>query len=405
MLELAGATGAAVVLDDQLWTVGDVPAPADIRLIADWIGGLHHDVHATATLADGLPAAPDLRRVAAGVLAISISQVHRHLVLWFRPELLQTITWAGDPRKADAAAGDGRIHPRRSFDSWVETIRGRAAPWTGAQLGAAAELRQALIGIVLRRAEEMAQVAAELGRVNKELEAFSYTVSHDLRAPMRHIAGYVDLVVESEGARLGERALRYLAHAKEASAFAGQLVDGLLDFSRMGRAALKIRATETAALVEDLAAELTRMEPGREIVWSIAPDLPVLQADPLLLQIAVRNLLENAVKYSRASQPARIAVRAVRRDDGDGLEIEDNGVGFQMKYVGKLFGVFQRLHAAEEFEGTGIGLANVRRIVERHGGTVWGRGEIKIGACFGFVLPRRTALEGSAVEGGGTTHA
>jgi chemotaxis family two-component system sensor kinase Cph1 len=237
MLELAGATGAAVVLDDQLWTVGDVPAPADIRLIADWIGGLHHDVHATATLADGLPAAPDLRRVAAGVLAISISQVHRHLVLWFRPELLQTITWAGDPRKADAAAGDGRIHPRRSFDSWVETIRGRAAPWTGAQLGAAAELRQALIGIVLRRAEEMAQVAAELGRVNKELEAFSYTVSHDLRAPMRHIAGYVDLVVESEGARLGERALRYLAHAKEASAFAGQLVDGLLDFSRMGRAA------------------------------------------------------------------------------------------------------------------------------------------------------------------------
>jgi len=125
----------------------------------------------------------------------------------------------------------------------------------------------------------------------------------------------------------------------------------------------------------------------------------------LLLQIAVRNLLENAVKYSRASQPARIAVRAVRRDDGDGLEIEDNGVGFQMKYVGKLFGVFQRLHAAEEFEGTGIGLANVRRIVERHGGTVWGRGEIKIGACFGFVLPRRTALEGSAVEGGGTTHA
>jgi len=405
MLELAGATGAAVVLDDQLWTVGDVPAPADIRLIADWIGGLHHDVHATATLADGLPAAPDLRRVAAGVLAISISQVHRHLVLWFRPELLQTITWAGDPRKADAAAGDGRIHPRRSFDSWVETIRGRAAPWTGAQLGAAAELRQALIGIVLRRAEEMAQVAAELGRVNKELEAFSYTVSHDLRAPMRHIAGYVDLVVESEGARLGERALRYLAHAKEASAFAGQLVDGLLDFSRMGRAALKIRATETAALVEDLAAELTRMEPGREIVWAIAPDLPVLQADPLLLQIAVRNLLENAVKYSRASQPARIAVRAVRRDDGDGLEIEDNGVGFQMKYVGKLFGVFQRLHAAEEFEGTGIGLANVRRIVERHGGTVWGRGEIKIGACFGFVLPRRTALEGSAVEGGGTTHA
>jgi light-regulated signal transduction histidine kinase (bacteriophytochrome) len=217
---------------------------------------------------------------------------------------------------------------------------------------------------------------------------------------MRHIAGYVDLVVETEGAQLGERTLRYLAHAKEAAAFAGQLVDGLLDFSRMGRAALKVRGTDTGTLVEDLVGEFTRLEPGRGIEWSVASDLPVLQADPLLLQVAVRNLLANAVKYSRERTPARIAVRAVRRDDGDGLEVTDNGVGFQMKYVDKLFGVFQRLHSAEEFEGTGIGLANVRRIVERHGGTVWGRGEIRKGASFGFVLPRRTGAEGSSIEGG-----
>jgi light-regulated signal transduction histidine kinase (bacteriophytochrome) len=399
MLALARATGAAVVLDDRIWTVGETPTHDAIRPIADWIGGLGREVFETASLDLLHASGQGLRHVAAGVLAISISQVHRHLVLWFRPEILQTVTWAGDPRKADVSA-DGRIHPRRSFESWVETIRGRAAPWTAAQVGAAGELRQALIGIVLRRAEEMAQVAAELGRVNKELEAFSYTVSHDLRAPMRHIAGYVDLVVESEGERLGERPLRYLAHAKEAAAFAGQLVDGLLDFSRMGRSALKVRAIDTGALVEELVAEFARLEPGREIVWSIAPDLPVLQADALLMQVAVRNLLGNAVKYSRSRRPARIAVRAVRRDDGEGLEVEDNGVGFQMKYAGKLFGVFQRLHAAEEFEGTGIGLANVRRIVERHGGKVWARGEIKSGACFGFVLPRRPTPDGSAVEAG-----
>ncbi|WP_429599524.1 ATP-binding protein [Variovorax sp. PvP013] len=399
MLALAGATGAAVVLDDRIWTVGEVPAHDDVRPLADWIWGLGREVFETASLAAHHATGHDLRHVAAGVLAISISQVHRHLVLWFRPEILQTVTWAGDPRKAHASA-DGRIHPRRSFESWVETIRDRATPWTPAQVGAAGELRQALIGIVLRRAEEMAQVAAELGRVNKELEAFSYTVSHDLRAPMRHIAGYVDLVVESEGDRLGERTLRYLAHAKEAAAFAGQLVDGLLDFSRMGRAALKVRAIDTGALVEELVGELVRLEPGREIVWSVAPDLPVLQADALLLQVAVRNLLGNAVKYTRGRRPAHIAVRAVRRDDGEGLEVEDDGVGFQMKYAGKLFGVFQRLHAAEEFEGTGIGLANVRRIVERHGGSVWARGEIRQGACFGFVLPRRTPADGPSAEAG-----
>ncbi|RZM02959.1 MAG: GAF domain-containing protein [Variovorax sp.] len=399
MLALARATGAAVVLDDRIWTVGEVPAEADVASLAGWIAGLRREVWETSSLAAHRAAGHDLPRVAGGVLAISISQVHRHLVLWFRPEILQTVTWAGDPRKPPASA-DGRIHPRRSFERWVETIRDRAAPWTPAQVGAAGELRQALIGIVLRRAEEMAQVAAELGRVNKELEAFSYTVSHDLRAPMRHIAGYVDLVVESEGARLDERTLRYLAHAKEAAAFAGQLVDGLLDFSRMGRAALKVRAIDTRLLVEELVGECTRMEPGREIVWSIASDLPVLHADALLLKTAVRNLLGNAVKYTRERRPAHIAVRAVRRDDGEGMEVEDDGVGFHMKYVGKLFGVFQRLHAAEEFEGTGIGLASVRRIVERHGGSIWARGEIRSGACFGFVLPRRTTTDASSAEAG-----
>jgi len=152
--------------------------------------------------------------------------------------------------------------------------------------------------------------------------------------------------------------------------------------------------------VEELVGECTRMEPGREIVWSIASDLPVLHADALLLKTAVRNLLGNAVKYTRERRPAHIAVRAVRRDDGEGMEVEDDGVGFHMKYVGKLFGVFQRLHAAEEFEGTGIGLASVRRIVERHGGSVWARGEIRSGACFGFVLPRRTTTDASSAEAG-----
>ena len=205
-------------------------------------------------------------------------------------------------------------------------------------MGAAVELRQALIGIVLRRAEELAAVATELGRVNRELEAFSYTVSHDLRAPMRHIAGYVDLVTQTEGQQLTDRARRYLGHVKDAAAFAGQMVDALLDFSRMGRAALQKRAVDTPSLVEGLVRELVRIEPGRHIEWHVEPDLPPLHADPLLLQVTVRNLLANAVKYSRTREPAVITVRAVRNAAGTGLEVEDNGVGFQMKYVDKLFG-------------------------------------------------------------------
>ncbi|WP_232062055.1 ATP-binding protein [Variovorax sp. PBS-H4] len=387
MLRVARAEGVAVVLNDTVWHVGQTPEKTQILQIAEWIVGMGAEVYHNNALPAHYAAADAFAAKAAGVLAISISQVHRHLVLWFRPEIVQTVTWAGEPRKAVTAAPDGRIHPRLSFASWVEHIRGRSVAWSDAEVGAAAELRQALIAIVLRRAEEMAAVATELARVNKELESFSYTVSHDLRAPMRHISGYVDLVVSQEGDKLSDRSLRYLTQAREASAFAGQLVDSLLDFSRMGRASLKRRAVDTSLLVSDLVRELSRGEQG-PVQWIVEPDLPLLHADALLVQVAVRNLLSNAIKYSRGRDPARVTVRGVRVAQGDGLEVEDNGVGFQMKYADKLFGVFQRLHAAEEFEGTGIGLANVKRIVERHGGEVWARGEVGVGATFGFVLPR-----------------
>lgn len=387
LLRFARASGAAVVRDDEVWSAGEVPSVPDIQALAAWVASQQVEVFHTSQLALHYAPAQGFQGIAAGVLAVSISQVHRHLILWFRPEIVKTVTWAGNPRKTLLAA-DGRIHPRLSFESWQERIRGASLPWSAAEVGVAGELRQALIGIVLRRAEEFADVAHELTRVNKELEAFSYTVSHDLRAPMRHIAGYVDLVVDLEKKALSERALRYLGNVKDAAAYAGQLVDALLDFSRMGRAALKQRPVDMQVLVQDLVGELSRQEPQRQVQWALDDSYPVLFADPFLLQMATRNYLANALKYTRGRDPVRIAVRAIRRPEGDGIEVEDNGVGFNMEYVGKLFGVFQRLHQAEEFEGTGIGLAIVKRIVERHGGVVWASGTPDQGARFGFTLPR-----------------
>jgi light-regulated signal transduction histidine kinase (bacteriophytochrome) len=190
---------------------------------------------------------------------------------------------------------------------------------------------------------------------------------------------------------LSDRTRRYLSHVKDASHFAGQLVDALLDFSRMGRSALKHVAVDLGMLVRDLKRELTLQYPQRRIHWEIDADLPKVWGDAILLQVAVRNLLGNAVKYTRQRDEAVIRVKALRTPEGEGLVIEDNGVGFQMKYVNKLFGVFQRLHQAEEYEGTGIGLASVRRIIERHGGQVTADGVPNEGATFTFTLPRREA--------------
>ena len=382
---LADAAGAAVVLNNSCWTTGQTPEPDAVRNLAHWIVERGQDLFSTDRLPDVYPEGKALLPGCAGVLAVSISQVHRHVVLWFRPEVVQTIQWAGDPRKTQLPS-DGRIHPRRSFDSWQERVRGRSAPWLVAQLAAVMELRQALLALVLRRAEELAGHAIELGRVNRELEAFSYTVSHDLRAPMRHIAGYVDLVID-DNPQLDERALRYLNHVKGAASYAGELVDALLDFSRLGRSGLRPTWVETGPLVKDLLEEIRQQEKDRVIEWDLQAPLPRVWADPLLLQVALRNLLSNAAKYTRHRETAQVRVAAVSQPGGVGLEIQDNGAGFPMKYVGKLFGVFQRLHRTEDFAGTGIGLANVKRIVERHGGSVWARGEPDHGATFGFILP------------------
>ena len=249
-------------------------------------------------------------------------------------------------------------------------------------------MRLAVLGIVLRKAEEMAELATELKRSNKELEAFSYSVSHDLRAPLRHIAGYAELLGDMEQSNLSERGQRFLDTIGESAKFAGTLVDNLLSFSQMGRSAMRQSDVNLSAMVDQIQREMKPDYEGRNIEW-IVRDLPIISADPAFLHLAMRNLLANAIKYTRNEAVAVIEIDAQINADTVVVSVRDNGVGFDMQYAGKLFGVFQRLHRMEEFEGTGIGLANVRRIIERHGGTVQAHGVLNQGATFSFTLPTK----------------
>jgi PAS domain S-box-containing protein len=237
--------------------------------------------------------------------------------------------------------------------------------------------------------EEAKLRARQLEAANKELESFSYSVSHDLRAPLRHIDGFVELLAHKSSGSLDDAGRRYLGIISSSARQMGRLIDDLLSFSRMNRAELRRTMvpldTMVKAAVEDL-----RMETGaRKIVWKIGA-LPEVEADPAMLRQVWANLLGNAVKYTRTRETAEIEIAEI----GDGGEehvlcIRDNGVGFDMAYADKLFGVFQRLHSSDDFEGTGIGLANVRRIILRHGGRTWAEGTVGSGAAFYFTLPRR----------------
>ncbi|KRB93765.1 ATP-binding protein [Noviherbaspirillum sp. Root189] len=394
LLGFASASGAALSFEDRIVRFGDAPDEAAIRDLIGWMSThAHGDLFHTDSLSTEYPPGAALKRNASGVLAIPISRIHNHYLIWFRPEVIHTVDWAGNPHlKSTSGAPVNPLTPRMSFEIWRETVVGTSMPWRASEIEMASEFRSALLGIVLERAEQMAELAEELGRANKELEAFSYSVSHDLRAPLRHIVGFSDLLLEFEGNDAPERRVRFLKNIKDSARFAGKLVDDLLSFSQMGRASLRPYDVSMAELVNAAKDKLSLETGDRQIEWQIDP-LPVIQADPNFLQLAVYNLLSNAVKYTRPRAHAIIRVSAESRDDEHIFRVADNGVGFNMEYVHKLFGVFQRLHRMEDFQGTGIGLANVRRIIERHGGSVWADGTVDQGATFSFSIPKTIALD------------
>ena len=235
---------------------------------------------------------------------------------------------------------------------------------------------------------ELAGRSSELEAKNKELEAFAYSISHDLRAPLRHMSGFAELLQKKAAAVLDAKSQRYMLMIQESAKRMGDLIDDLLAFSRIGRTETQKTLVNLEQLVKEAVSEVRQETDGRNIVWNIGK-LPNFYGDRSMLRLVFVNLLSNAVKFTRTRPQAEIAVGCDEANKDEVVVfVRDNGVGFDMKYVNKLFGVFQRLHTSQTFEGTGIGLATVQRIVQRHGGKVWAEGMVDQGATFYFSAPK-----------------
>ena len=388
LLELTAAGGAVVMVGDEIRCIGNTPSVNEIRRVAEFLERRgHEDSFATEQLTAFIPEAAEWSSSASGLLSVSISKIHRTVVLWFRPEQVKTVKWAGNPAKSVEETGDNKIQPRHSFAEWSESVRGRSAPWLTAEIEAAVELRMAILEVVLKQAEEMANLANDLRSANEELEAFSYSVSHDLRAPFRHIAGFSQLLLEHEADTLSPKGTRYIHTIIDSATFAGQLVDSLLNFSRIARSSMSVMPVDLHSVFREQWADLLSAEgTGRTIKFELG-ELPTVRGDLTLLRQVSHNLLSNAVKYTKNKAIAHVTVSSRVQGQEYVISVKDDGAGFDQAYEGKLFGVFQRLHRSEEFEGTGIGLANVRRIISRHGGRTWAEGKVGVGATFFFSLP------------------
>ncbi len=387
LLDLASASGAAVCFGDTWTILGETPKEEDLNFLVQWLKkNVKAEVFYTDSLPQIYPDSSNFKNVASGLLAIPISQ--RNYVLWFRPEVIQTVNWGGDPNRAfevNNLEGSLRLCPRKSFEKWKETVSLTSLPWKPVEVKAALELRKAIVNIVLRQADELAQLAQDLARSNAELKKFAYVASHDLQEPLNQVANYVQLLEMRYREALDEDASEFINFAVEGVSLMQTLIDDVLAYSKVDLQGIEFEIVEAEKAIDRALSSLRgRIAENKATMTRDA--LPTVTADPTQLMQLFQNLIGNAIKF-RSQRPLEIHVGASRLEDEWLFWVRDNGIGIDPQFSDRIFVIFQRLHTRDEYPGTGMGLAICKKIVECHRGRIWVESQVNEGSTFYFTIP------------------
>lgn len=390
---LTNSGGAAIFTDDKIHTVGTVPSDEQLLELISWFNIRNIDsYYATDQLSKEHPAAVAYQDVASGILVIRISQRINDYLIWIRPEESHVVEWGGNPDKIVEQTELGkRISPRKSFAKWKEQVNGKAIAWTDQDIQQALSLRSEISDFIFSKYDELKRVNEELQVSYKELESFSYTISHDLRAPLRGIDGFAEILSEDYDSKLDDYGKSLLKVIKDNVKRMNHLIDDILRLSKLGKNRVTLNLLDLSPILEEIVADLIHLEDAnRQLTIQIADDFPLIMGDRTMIYQLFQNLLSNAVKYTRLTTDAVISVGIEKIDDSSGYVeffVRDNGIGFDLQYKEKIFEVFSRLVSENEFEGTGIGLSIVKKIIQHHEGHINVESELQKGTTFYLSLP------------------
>ncbi|NEN89351.1 MAG: GAF domain-containing protein [Okeania sp. SIO3H1] len=375
LLTIVGATGAIIYAEGELQKIGETFKDEEIEPLLNWVKThIKTDIYHTDSLPKVYPPANKFKEIASGLLVLEITKVQKNYVLWFRPEVSQTVNWAGNPQKHGKIESDGSITllPRKSFAKWLETVECHSLPWQSYEIEGAQELKSAILGILMRKMAKLAEINLELEQSNSDLDSFNYIASHDLKEPLRGIHNYATFLMEDYGEILEQDGRQKLETLVRLTQRMEDLINALLFLSRLGRQALHKAPINLNELIENVS-EVIRMSKPNESIEIIKMDnLPIIYGDKILMEEVFSNLINNAVKYNKKTH--KTVEIGYKKTEGSTciISIKDNGIGIREKHIETIFKLFKRLHGKDKFGGgTGVGLTIVKKIIERHGGEIW----------------------------------
>ncbi|PWS28891.1 histidine kinase [Pedobacter yonginense] len=382
ILELTQASGVAIIFEGKLYTLGATPQEDDILQLASWLKkNSDETIYYTHRLSEIYTPAKKYKNIASGILACTISKNPDEFIIWFKPEQISTVNWAGNPNKPVEESENGllTLSPRKSFETWAQIVNNTSERWKPEEVASVLRIREVIISHINKKANEIRLLNEKLQSAYEELDTFSYTISHDLRTPLTSIKTYTELLLKNK--TIDDQGRKMLARILNGAEKMNFLIKEILNLARVGRSEIGFEVVDMKRLIQETSAE----------VWSafkadnaelILGQLPDLKGDRTMIGQVFTNLISNGVKYSSMVEKPKIEISGYVNDDEIVYMVKDNGIGIDNRYYDRVFELFKRMDNVKEIEGTGVGLAIVKRVVEKHNGRVWFESQLNTGSTF-----------------------